>query len=519
MPSDIPSVRSSWTVPLATAGILTLLALAVQGQDANWDLRNYHLYTPVALMDGRFWQDIAAGQLQTWHNPALDFPFAWMVHAGLPGWLVSLWLALPAFLALAFALRLMDQAWPEGRSGLRTGAAGLVAVTGASVLPTIGTTFNDAFVAAGMLAALWWVIDSRGQRGIWATWLPAGFLAGMAAGLKLTGALYCLAFIAVALAAGPWRGIPPRLLALGVGGTVGAALAAGPWAFLLWQEHGNPLFPYFNQWFQSPDALAQPHKDLRFVPQGLDTLLVPFHLLFESYRYSEIKLADPRILLGFAALFVAWFSTRRKTDPGPRILLVFALASFAVWTKLYGIYRYLFALELVSSIAIVAMLAHWLPVRTRRAGLVLAALALVGMTDRPHWGREPFGTPMVDVRFPPLPDDSLVVLGTTEPLGYAVAFLPRDVPAISLYNNFMAPDRCTRLQARVETRVRTHAGPIFLLREPPGAEAAGTPWQAYGLVQHAPCQPVSSNIGKLELCPLVREATPPTACAWPPADR
>lgn len=97
--------RSAWTVPLLVSLLLVLLATLVQGQDRNWDLRNYHLYTPSALMDGRIEQDIAAAQMQTWHNPTLDFPFAWMVHAGLPGWLVSLWLALPAFIALLFGLR------------------------------------------------------------------------------------------------------------------------------------------------------------------------------------------------------------------------------------------------------------------------------------------------------------------------------------------------------------------------------------------------------------------------------
>src|SRR5690606_28466836 len=106
------------------------------------------------------------------------------------------------------------------------------------------------------------------------------------------------------------------------------------------------------------DALPQPYKDMRFVPQGMDALLVPFHLLVESYRYSESRLAEPRILLGLASLSVAWWATRHREghNPAPRMLLAFALVSFVVWVKLYGIYRYLFALELVCSIAIVALL-------------------------------------------------------------------------------------------------------------------------------------------------------------------
>lgn len=281
--------RLAWVVAL----LLVLLALFKQGQDANWDLRNYHLYTPSALLDGRFGDDIAAAQLQTWHNPALDIPFAWMVKAGLPGWLVSMWLALPSFIAILFALRLLDLAWPLGRSATRTVMAGLAAVTGAAVMPSIGTTFNDAVVAAGVMAALWWIADSQGRRHAWATWLPAGLMAGACAGLKLTGALYCIGFIAAALACGPMRGLPLRILALAIGGLAGSALTAGPWALHLWQAHGNPLFPYFNDWFGSVDALPQAYKDGRFIPHGIDALLVPFHLLTDSSRFSEGEACRP----------------------------------------------------------------------------------------------------------------------------------------------------------------------------------------------------------------------------------
>ena len=46
------------------------LALAL-GQDANWDLRNYHWYNPYAFLTGRLHTDFAAS---TPYNPALDVP-------------------------------------------------------------------------------------------------------------------------------------------------------------------------------------------------------------------------------------------------------------------------------------------------------------------------------------------------------------------------------------------------------------------------------------------------------------
>ena len=506
-----------WKASIITALVLVLLALGIQRQDANWDLRNYHFYTPSALLDGRFGSDVAAAQLQTWHNPTLDFPFAWMVKAGLPGWLISLWLALHAFIAILFALRLLDLLWPQGRSATRTAMAGLTAVAGASVMPSIGTTFNDAFVAAGMMAALWWIVASQGRRTVWATWLPAGLMAGLCAGLKLTGALYCIGLIGAALACGPMRGIPARVLALAVGGIGGALLTAGPWAIYLWHEHGNPLFPYFNDWFGSPDALLQSHKDERFIPRGIDVLLVPFHLLTDSSRFSEGKLSDPRVLLGFASLAAWWISAwrRRRKNASAMVvanaLLAFVFLSFAVWVKLYGIYRYLFALELICSIAILGAISTWVPVRFGRAAMVGGAILLVVSANRPGWGRDPFSTPMISVRAPALPTGSLVVLAHDDPIAYAVAYLPSTVPAISIHNNFMTPTRCTGLQVLAEQRVRRHAGPLFLMRR--ASASMPDAILAYGLAVDLNCLPMPTSLDELELCPLARSMPAPTVCA------
>lgn len=518
--------RPAWTSTVVVAALLILLATFAQGQDSNWDLRNYHLYTPWAVMDGRLEGDIAAAQLQTWHNPTLDFPFAAMVRAGLPGWLISLWLALPAFIALAFALNLMDRLWPERNSRFRTIMAGLVAVMGAAMLPSIGTTFNDAFVGAGVLAALWWAVDADGRRGPWATWLPVGLLAGVAAGLKLTGAIYCVGFIAAALVAGPLRSLPWRILALAAGGTAGAIATAGPWALHLWAEHGNPLFPYFNQWFQSADALPIAHNDDRFRPRGLDAVLVPFQLLVDSRRFSESKLADPRLLLGLVALAIWTLRDRAASEAADgrsgnarRMIVAFVLASYATWVYVYGIYRYLFALELLLSVIVVAVLTEKIHTRFYKPILVGALLILVAVSNRPGWGRQSFSTPMVDVEFPQLPPDSMVLLAEDAPLAHAVVFLPRAVPALSIANNFMSPERCTGLQAEAERRIAHHRGPLFLLREAkPDASLAGA-YNAYGLVLSDACLPVQDSLMKVELCPLTRNPVAEAICPGTAPDR
>src|SRR6266571_3367462 len=79
---SVPSLRA-WGADVALFGAFLAAAAAgslLLGQDANWDLQNYHYYNPWAWWHGRtFTKDLAAAQIQTFHNPLLDLPFYWMV--------------------------------------------------------------------------------------------------------------------------------------------------------------------------------------------------------------------------------------------------------------------------------------------------------------------------------------------------------------------------------------------------------------------------------------------------------
>ena len=75
----VPSTRGAREVAIAVA-LMTLggcISLAL-GQDANWDLKNYHIYIPYAFMHGRLGLDVAPAQMaqmQTYLNPLLDIPY------------------------------------------------------------------------------------------------------------------------------------------------------------------------------------------------------------------------------------------------------------------------------------------------------------------------------------------------------------------------------------------------------------------------------------------------------------
>jgi hypothetical protein len=514
-----PALRA-WTLALAI--VLPLLALIFLGQDRNWDLLNYHLYDPFAWLHGRLTLDIAPAQMQTWHNPLLDVPMYWMVSAHWPGFLVGLWLTLPTILALYLLLRMYALLCVRGATWAGLFALSLVAVTGAASFAVLGTTFNDAFVAAGVLGSLYVLLrgsdaSDRIAADRLSTWCIAGVIAGATAGLKLTAAVYCLGLAGAAIAMPSWRRMPLRLSALLLGGIAGFVLTYGYWGQLLWHLHGNPFFPYYNQIFHSPDATFTAHADRRFQPENVgDALLVPIRLLHVTKRYSEIKLRDPRLLLGTVSFVVLLWRTHSASaaadDPHRtrlRVLAGFFLVSFAAWAMQSGIYRYVLPLEMLAGLALVLWLER-LPARWYRTSVIVACLLVVAVTHRPSWGRSHFERTFANVTIPALPRDSMVVLSSTSPLAYAVTALPNDVPAIGIDSNLMHPDRCTGLQAVAEQRIASHTGPLWLLRGGSSEDNEGERIAArfYGLNAVGDCLPVASNLGDLKLCPLRRDPHP-----------
>ena len=261
-----------WSVAICAG--LTLLAVLHLGQDRNWDLANYHLYNPHALLGGRYGFDIAPAQLQTWHNPMLDVPLYLLMKADMPGLLISLWLALPSMVALIAGNKVLGNLLDRSPAPWETAAFALIAITAPAMYSTLGSSMNDGFVAAAMLLAL--AIACRKGSG-WRDWALAGLIAGGIAGLKLTALVYCIGLAASACARGPLKDLPVRLVALAIGGLAGFLVSYGFWGFYLWETHGNPLFPYLNQVFESPDVAPIAWADVRFRPDGIgEALLVPF---------------------------------------------------------------------------------------------------------------------------------------------------------------------------------------------------------------------------------------------------
>lgn len=454
----------------SAAAALAFGALALAfGQDVNWDQRNYHIYNPHAWLRGRLGFDLAPAGRPTFYNPFLHLPFWWLIEA-LP--------AKGATFVLgavqgggAFALL----AWTARRAGAHPAlalAAAAVGCWGGGALGLLGTSFFDNTLGLLALGALL-IAVARYRRLVAGEMLPAmfaGFLVGLATGLKLTMAIYALG-LGAALLALPldWRGRLRLVLVFGLGGFVGVALGGGPWMWTLWSEFGNPIFPHFNQVFASPWAPTRSGHDPQFLPQGLiETLFYPFVFAEDGSRVGEAPFRDVRLaLLWIAALgALLWRRESRLLDRGRGLfVLVATVATYVAWQTVFGIYRYAVAIEQIAPLALLAAIDR-LPLgwNARRMTAALAFVAIVALARPADWGRAPWtdeaARDWIGLVPPKLddPDRTLVVMTGYQPMSYVVPRFPPGARFIRLTSSFTNPGEAHRINERITRAIADHEG-------------------------------------------------------------
>ncbi len=452
--------HSRGNVVAATAAVALLggLASLCLGQDANWDLRNYHVYNGYAWGQGRLAQDLAPAQLQSYFNPALDvLQYFAMVHwpAPLLGLLMGVLHGLAFLPVAAIAWRVLEGHPQRARWVPALALAGLCS---GAFLSELGGSMGDNSSALPALGALALVLAAQrrqrdGGGAALAWWLGAGALLGLAVSFKLTNAIYAVALGAAALCDG---GRPARRLAGALALTVAAAVVfgcvSGDWYLRVWRQFGNPLFPQFNGVFGA--ALAQPVSlgDTRWLPRDWgEHLLWPLIFTVHPRRVSEIALVQAIWALLYLALLAAglrWLARRplpaTQAARAVPVLLVFFGVGYVLWQALFGIHRYLVVLELLAPLVLWCLCTRVLARRLagRVAGVLVAGSALVALTGWADWGHEPWAARAFAVQAPPMrePARSLVLMVGDAPQSWRIAGMPPQATYASVASNFPESD-------------------------------------------------------------------------------
>ncbi len=542
-PAPIPprSIRS-WLGELAIL-LACLVAAAAASlalrQDANWDLQNYHFYNPWAWWQGRiFTWDIAAAQLQTYHNALLDLPFYGMVAASWPSRAIAVALALPTGIAAYFLAKLLRTLFadlPRTERRFAVGTAFAIGVTPAIGVGVIGTTMNEWPLVALMMPGLWLVAralaTSHGLAIGRATLLGAGFLFGLAAGLKLTAATFAVGLCAAILLRGPYDTAALRrafgeAFLFGLAVLAGTAVTLGPWAWALWMHFDSPIFPYGNQWIKSPWWGEYTVLTRRYGPhEFLDWLRFPFDLFNpKEFFVTEVAYRDARMPVTYGLGLIAaaaWLSLRLRGSinlPAPGgagvsrawvLITLFFVLSFLLWTEQHSVYRYLIVLDMLTGALIVSLL-HRLLRPGLAAGIALfVAGALIVSTQPANWWRVDFSPRWFNVTMPPVEANAQILITTEDPISFVLPFFPADARHLGVANSVNAPWRKTKMQIAVYNAIRLHDGPLYQLTSPPGA---GSPSLAsHGLERdQTSCREIRARISSavLELCRLKRLPEP-----------
>jgi Glycosyltransferase family 87 len=470
--SDTALRRAAWLVPLL-CGLLSVLL----GQDNGWDMRNYHLYNPFAVLNGRIGFDLAPGQWQSYFNPTLDVPYYLLTQA-LPGPVVGFIMGVLHGLNFPLLLGIGRAVSPRlpGADGCRVplllALAGLGTVGFLSELGnSMGDNTTSLFVLSALLLLLrQWDRLAAMARGALPLALAAGLAMGLGTGLKLTNATYavglCTALLAVPAA---WWARLRLAFVFGLGVLGGMAVTAGWWFHKMWTTFGNPLFPQFNSIFQSPLAADFGVIDTHHLPHNAwEALAWPLVFSVRFERVSELFFRQamwPLVYLLAVALLVRALWRRAAVPAGrERFLLVFFGVAFLAWMKLFSIHRYLVPIEMLAPLVAWVLFHALLPAqRARRAAGWALALATLFVFPFGTWGHAGWAAQSLRADVPAIahPERTVVVTAQGDPpSGWMAEFFPAQVRFMALGGGFPeTPAWVARILGAMDER----AGPHYVL--------------------------------------------------------
>jgi hypothetical protein len=290
---------------------------------------------------------------------------------------------------------------------------------------------------------------------------------------------------------------------------------------MLWEQFGNPLFPFYNTIFRSPEAPVAAIADLRFLPRSLwDAAAYPFYWLVGIHPSSEWPFRDPRfaiLLVLFAANAGAslFYNTRVFTRRDKQFLLFFSVA-YGMWLFAFSIHRYAIALELLSAPLIVLLLARLLRVLAHKSlrvyppawtgvAAVTAGVAIALWSQPADWSRRPWSDPYQPLLSGPLLNPATYLL-IEKPVGYVVPLLASGSRAYQLADILLpiaqggSLDR--RIRSGLENPLPGGVWALHLRGSPPRQSLL----DEYGLQFNTsrPCETIrGANDVDIEACPLI----------------
>jgi len=258
------------------------------------------------------------------------------------------------------------------------------------------------------------------------------------------------------------------------------ALTGGFWMLEMWHQFRNPLFPYFNQYFQSPWGAIGSYRDERFIPIGwAQEWLFPIAFNFNPLQVGEVVFRDLRLPLLYLLLLVLLGQVlcqqlkRRKNAPTPAtenwppltgFFVIFLVVAFVLWMKMFAVYRYAMICDFLAPLTIVLVLGALMRDPRRHLLFALIGLVCLVVTVQPgDWGRRAWTANYFDVRVPAIPDPqhTIILVAGHDSMAYMIPFFPPQVRFLRIQGYTTGPSPTPNETDRHMMRILAgHKGPV-----------------------------------------------------------
>lgn len=516
--------------------ILTLFLMLIVGfislylgKDNNYDLLNYHHYSGYVFFNLPVLHDFFAGNFYSYFNPLIDALNYWIMTflpSRFAGFLLGALQSINFLLVILIASNFIYSETKLNKIIILS----LIAITSlfsANVIGEIGTTHNDLTLAIFPLLGLLFFAEAFKKtktNSRLLTILIGGLLFGCGAGFKLTLSCYAVgAGLAFLLLKEPLKIKLLTALSYSIGVLVGFLLIDGYWMMVLWQNFGNPLFPFYNHIFKSPFYYPVPYVIPSRGLNAVETIFYPFYFSWDnpgrSGRFIQSVFRDFRLPCVYVLTIIYAYSrlvTRKEwTIPRSqvnyqRFFIFFFILSYIIWQFQFSVIRYLMVLDLLAPVVIYITLSNIYTNKKVIFSLFFLIVIFLLATLKPaYWGRLPWGPPWGPEYFKnsvtEIPKEILsqpsIVIVTSErkvvPMSYARTDFPQNWRFIGV--NDLAPDASTLVVKFLKKIPDISQFKWYMMLDiPPKKEF----FEEFGEQVDKPCYRVRTFPQTFYLCPL-----------------
>ncbi|VVC75244.1 hypothetical protein AQUSIP_05320 [Aquicella siphonis] len=522
------------------------------GKELCWDLAHYHYYSPFALLNGRRQMDYWPNSyIHQFINPAIDLFSYFLISQMTPRmseFILGAAHGINLWLLFLIARRLIQEPYAYFIAVMLA----FMGLCGPTVLPGIGSFQNDNLVAVFVLGFVLLQLQclsiyQQSERLSRVRHVLSGVILGLGFGLKLTAGIYIAGGIAAALILPVPFGVRLKTLCLwGAGCAAGMLVTNGYWMAVMWESHRNPFFPFFNNFFHSPDFIDAAWRDKRFLPSTLSQILFfPFYFAWDG-RTADAPFRDlrfPVIYILFVWIGLQWIKNKfyawrkknaaaqeraaqQETSELPLFLLhywlfAFFIFSYIVWQYYFSIARYLAALEMLAPLIIYLLIQQM--VRNKilcYASVFLVFYILLYFLSPIPMVRAPwYDSSFFNVKLPSLiartPRATVLMTYTAyvmdrdpRPQTYLIPFFPRGWRFIGVpfwHRQYLEESTATE---NIRARLRGQHDPLFLLTSDAQMPALYQTVRRFDLMPAGKCEKIYSDRQAVThqnvlLCPVV----------------